>query len=322
MELIIDKKGLTILELIISVAIVAFLSLAMGTTMLDGLSGARKIQVFNQADEISNQIGYLLKDPIFCTGHFSKVQIPKNIPEKNVVKDIHFKELKSDGTLDNKTIIKVGDTFDNKLQVSSIRLSVDSMAANQRYLGSVNFGYKETGKNVVFERSVPVILSTDSNRNIVYCGRLQKKDYREEIIKEYTADCADYSARGWPSKEDCMKDGRWHIVFQQNAGQHLPRKYKDEFLNHIANGAEARVGIRDSDGVIIAYESCNHISTDSTNHPNMILCLTGARSGVNNWETHNSQKLRGGVVYFNDGSAHAPGWSAVRSMGLVWYVKY
>lgn len=59
--------------------------------------------------------------------------------------------------------------------------------------------------------------------------------------KEYSERCDNYSAIGFSSKDACLKDGRWHVVFETNAQGAVTYGSVDILEGHMLAGADFKV---------------------------------------------------------------------------------
>lgn len=86
----------------------------------------------------------------------------------------------------------------------------------------------------------------------------------------FSQDCSDWSTRGWNDKADCMQDGRWHKVFENNSSGTILFGSVNELRTAIqsAPAVQVKCGVQ-TEQCALAYES---ISV-----PGTFYCLTGLR---------------------------------------------
>ncbi len=54
-------------------------------------------------------------------------------------------------------------------------------------------------------------------------------------LKKYVSDCNQFAVNGWESKDECLKDGRWHLVQSTSGGANA------DLIAAIGSGAEIRI---------------------------------------------------------------------------------
>lgn len=57
----------------------------------------------------------------------------------------------------------------------------------------------------------------------------------------YSMKCDDYAAVGFASKDDCVKDGRWHVVYENDTASRAVYGSVDILHGHIIAGADVKV---------------------------------------------------------------------------------
>lgn len=94
----------------------------------------------------------------------------------------------------------------------------------------------------------------------------------------YSATCEDWAESGFPSKESCITDGRWHLVYQNDEKGETIGGSIHELKRHAANGAD----IRNADNTGVHY--CQTIGWPSDDEC-MVACFDGARVSGNVFAT-------------------------------------
>lgn len=90
----------------------------------------------------------------------------------------------------------------------------------------------------------------------------------------YSATCEDWAESGFPSKESCITDGRWHLVYQNDAdGNTIGGSIKD-LKRHAANGADVKNATADASPAG-GIHSCQTIGWSDENE-----CLVACFDGV------------------------------------------
>lgn len=314
-----SNAGFSLASVLVGVGIVSVVALGIAAAVTGGIDGMSHMRNVALAEDVSGLVSGMMGDPDYCALHFRGKKVGNTLP--SIVDDkVVFKDVSPTGTLGTNEIISAGKKYQNVLQVESISLSVDNSLGANRYLGSVKLNLKgNTGYNLYFNRSIPLQIATDSARNITACSRAS------EVVHGTTQgvwsdNCSDFAAKGWPSKEACMKDGRWHLVYSHSATGAATYGTLSSLIQLIEQGPEVKVAIPagawapNIDG---HYEHC--ISTIRLD--TKLACLTTAREAIPDW---NTPVIKGvpGVVYFSTGMLVYREPSDKVNVPLSWYVKF
>lgn len=151
---------------------------------------------------------------------------------------------------------------------------------------------------------------------------------------DYSEKCDDYAAKGWASKEDCLKDGNWHLVVVVPPGGTPTPDSVDDLTKYIEEGTDVKVIIPEqrlsANGSPLAIvtsgnEECQQVyRSQSGSRP--IYCLTTARfSGESVAEAS-----QGSARYGTDGSLFCNGLrspgrngcSGLDPLTYKWYIRY
>lgn len=134
----------------------------------------------------------------------------------------------------------------------------------------------------------------------------------------YSKDCNNWETLGWETKNTCIQDGRWHLVFKNNSSGSAIMGTVNDLELHIQSGASIKVIHQSANG------DCQQ-AYRSTLGSRPIYCLTSLRfSGeAPPFITNSSAR------YGTDGSAWCNAIGAPNSNGCTglfldydWYVRY
>ncbi|HEY1079863.1 MAG TPA: hypothetical protein VGE46_07190 [Bdellovibrio sp.] len=151
----------------------------------------------------------------------------------------------------------------------------------------------------------------------------------------YSMKCDDYSAAGFSSKDACLKDGRWHVVYENSNTGAATYGSVDILNGHMAAGADVKViavnqqlylngsplGINHN-----VNEKCQQVyRSNSGSRP--IYCLSPVRFGGEDPSTisHGSARYgTDGKVFCNafKTSSGASNGCTMDPVALKWLVKY
>ncbi|HEY1079864.1 MAG TPA: hypothetical protein VGE46_07195 [Bdellovibrio sp.] len=150
----------------------------------------------------------------------------------------------------------------------------------------------------------------------------------------YSETCDDYASAGWASKEDCLKDGEWHLVIEVPAGGGAPTIGSIEEINrHVQAGTDVKVIIPEqrlyaygspTNIIVAGNEECQQVYRGQQG-TGPIYCLTTMRlTGENSGEISH-----GSARYGTDGSMYCLGSSGSNGNGCTvdpvrykWYIRY
>ncbi len=156
---------------------------------------------------------------------------------------------------------------------------------------------------------------------------------RGDGTQGFSEKCDDYAAIGFASKDDCLKDGSWHLVVETPQGGGSPIVGSvDELQRHVDAGTDVKVIVPEQrlysggSALSITYsgnEECQQVyRSQSGNRP--IYCLTSARfTGENNGETSSGSARFGtdGSLYCNSMRTRGNGCT-VDPLTYKWYIRY
>ncbi len=63
----------------------------------------------------------------------------------------------------------------------------------------------------------------------------------EASNKTYSERCDNYSSLSYASKDECLKDGRWHVIYETNAGGSVAYGSVDIVESHMTAGADFKI---------------------------------------------------------------------------------
>lgn len=277
------------------------------------------------ADEAADFVAALLVSPNYCSINLKDLRVSPDIPS-NVAKNLTFKELTTNGTLAERTIIGVGSQFKNILKISSLDLNIDHQVGPQRYLASISIGI--TGANTGYfnhiERSISLFVTTNSAGLINGCSRLNYQTFSGKGSGEFSKTCDDFAAKGWPSKETCLRDGRWHLVYVNQAGS-SDSLYGSaiEFAQYVIEGADSHIIGLTPEGSMTGSHRCQGIEVRSAANRSSFACHEPYRIEMIDWERKpTSFKSLHGATWFNSGYTNKPGWGSPEPIGVEWYVRF
>lgn len=176
--------------------------------------------------------------------------------------------------------------------------------------------------------------ASDGNSNGSNDGESNSGDGSSNGGGSYSEKCDDYAAKGWSSKEECLKDGGWHLVVEVPAGGGTPTTGSvDDLYRHIEAGTDVKVIIPEqrlyANGsalniVMSGNEECQQVYR-SQKGSRPIYCLTSARFAG---ETLN-EVAHGSARYGTDGSIVCASTSRIGGNGCTvdplrykWYIRY
>jgi hypothetical protein len=314
-----SSAGFSLASVLVGVGVISVVALGIAATVTGGIDGMSHMRNVALAEDISGLVSGMLGDPDYCALHFKGKKISGALPSV-IDKDVVFKDVTPAGTLGSNEIIKAGKKYQNVLQVESITLSADNSLGANRYLGSVKFNLKgNTGYNLYFNRSIPLQIATDTSGNITACSRASEVVHGSQQ-GVWSDNCNDFAAKGWPSKDACLKDGRWHLAYSHNASGTPTLGNINTLIGYIEEGAEVKVRLPAggfAPGIDGFYESC--VST--IRNAGKLACLSSSRQAVPDWNTPVIKEV-GGVVYFSNGMLVYKEPSDMVRVPMQWYVKF
>lgn len=173
-----------------------------------------------------------------------------------------------------------------------------------------------TGYSLYFNRHVPIQIATDSSRKIIACSRVTDSP-QGTTIGVWSDTCSDFAAKGWASKDDCLKDGRWHHVYTNDKDGKGDSDDFQRIADYIHQGAIVRVGVPPQ----LGHDALSEICTSTARQYDKLVCLGAARGGVPDWMTP-KVSATGGVVFFSDGRLVYDYPSSFVRVDMKWYVKF
>ncbi len=316
-----NSRGFTLIQTMAAVGITSVVIAGVAAAVSSGIDSMSHSRNFYAAEDLAIQVSGMLGDPSYCATHFKGKELPSSIPgiiEPNVI----FKDISSTGALGPNEIIKAGKAYHTVLNVESVVLKVDSSLGANRYLGSVEFNVKgKSGININMVRTVPLHISTDTSGKIINCSRLSEPT-QGASQGIYSSTCVDFAAKGWPSKQACYEDGRWHLVYENSAsGGALFGKFED-LEKVIGEAVDVKVT---GPGVTATSrnEICQQVYRSS--YTTTIYCLSGVRFAGEAPPFIGASSARFGT----DGSIYCNGVDKPNvnscggiTVGTRWYIKY
>ncbi len=302
---------------LMAAGLASIIALGIATAVTSGVDGVSHMRNIALAEDVTGLVSGLMGDPDYCRVHFAGTLVGTALPA--VIKpSVVFKDINPGGTLGSTNIISPGMKYQNVLEVTSITLNIDNTLGAGRYLGSVRIALKgNTGYNLNFNRSIPLQIATDPGGKITACSRAS------EVVHGTTQGawsdtCTDFAAKGWPSKDACLKDGRWHLVFQNTSTGAITRGSLSEMEGFSSQGAIFRIQAPPgSYGFGANHELCQSFAV----HGSDMVCIGGARTGVPDW----TQKTIGSVsaaVWFSNGKLVIEAPNTHVYVGMDWYAKF
>lgn len=266
-----DSKGFTLIQAVVSIGIGSIVALGVAAAVANGMDGISQAKSFSMAEDLTVQISGMMGDPNYCGLHFRGATITGGLPQK-IAGSVVLRNVNANGTLGAESIVQGGKAYQNSLNVESIELFASHMLGANRYLGYLALTARaKSGNGIVFNRQVPIHFATDISGKIVSCSRMSEPT-QGTVQGIYSRSCLDFASTGWPSKQACMQDGRWHVVYSNGAGGGTAFGALAELENAIGEGAEIKVlynGKKNSEVCQSVYRS------DVGARP--IYCLSGTR---------------------------------------------
>lgn len=133
----------------------------------------------------------------------------------------------------------------------------------------------------------------------------------------YSKDCVNWAAMGWQSQSECLKDGRWHLVFANNSSGNPILGTVADLKIHVLDGAEVK--ITSVNPFILFGEICISAAIVVTS-PGVIECLGAVRFSGTGGAGSVRVKTNGAVYCADLASPGADGCGV--TVAVDWYVKY
>lgn len=319
MKLLKSNSGFSLASILVGVGIISIVALGIAAAVTGGIDGMSHMRNVALAEDVSGLVSGMMGDPDYCALHFRNKTVGNTLPaviDNNVV----FRDVTPAGTLGPNEIIRAGKKYQNVLNVESITLNIDNSLGANRYLGSVKMTLKgNTGYNLYFNRSIPLQIATDAARNITACSRASEVVHGT-TVGVWSDNCNDFAAKGWPSKDACMKDGRWHLAYSHTASGAPTLGTLNGLIALIEQGPEVKVRLPAggfAPGIDGFYESC--VST--IRNAGKLACLSNSRQGIPDWNTPVMKGISG-VVYFSTGQLVYREPSDSVQVPMQWWVKF
>lgn len=243
--MITNRSGLSLIEIVVTLGLISVVGLILGNIATMSGKITKRIQVMEETSEFDKYAGLLLKDNNICTANFLGTAI---VPTLNVKQSIalNLREVNDDQTL-GATIFATGSAITPKLTLQSAQYMLKKSIGGKRYLGEMAFSIKSTDSVIgggEFIRSAPFFVKLDSTNKVLGCGEgvLTDINFAIDARPAYAFDCNAYAAANWSSKDDCLHDGRWHVV------QNAPGPGMADLLTAINQGAEVAITITNAGG--------------------------------------------------------------------------
>lgn len=266
-----NSKGFSLMQAMVSVGIGSLVTLGIAAAVANGMEGLSHSKNANIAEDLTVQISGMMGDPNYCSAHFGGIVISGGLPKK-IADNVVLKNIEANGSLGSESIVQVGRAYQNSLTVESLSLNVSHMLGANRYLGYLALSAKsKSGTGIVFNRQVPIHISTDTAGRLVSCSRMSEPT-QGTSQGVYSRTCLDFAAKGWPSKEACLQDGRWHLVYGNGAGGGTNFGRIKDLEDAIEEGAEIKALYNNKKN----SEICQSVyRSDIGSRP--IYCLGGVR---------------------------------------------
>lgn len=277
------------------------------------------------ADEAADFIAALLVSPKYCSVHLQGIAVPGTVPAK-AANNLSFKEIMPDGSLGTRNILSVGSKFQNVLEISSLDLNIDHQVGRQRYLASLNVTVagSRMGYFNRMDRSVALFVTTDEAGNVNGCSRLNYQTFSGKGKGEFSKTCDDFAAKGWPSKETCLRDGRWHLVYTSRVGGGTPLYGSAvEFAQYVIEGADSHIIAFKTPNNMLGSYRCQGIEVRSAANMDSFACHEPYRIEMKDWDKLPTSFMSlHGASWFNKGYTNKPGVSLPEPIGAEWYVRF
>jgi type II secretory pathway pseudopilin PulG len=276
-----DRNGFSLVESIISIGIASLVSLSITYAVVSSLDGLSHQRNFNLTEETVSIISGMMGDPNYCTLHFNGKVISPTLPA-TVVNDIELFDMASDSTIGSSQLFAVGRTIQNTLAITDFKMIMENSIGPNRYIGYLSITFKaNTGYNAYFTRKIALNVSTDSSSKIASCSRsLQPSIGPSQGV--FSENCTDFAAKGWASKDQCLQDGRWHIVYSNDASGNSSFGSTNDIDANVQKGASLKVSIKPGfAGWDASYYSCIEYGryTGANNPTHAGLCIIGPSTG-------------------------------------------
>lgn len=112
-------------------------------------------------------------------------------------------------------------------------------------------------------------------QNLIVCLKLQGSEtpiwQAATSSRRYSLTCEDWSASGFASKDTCIMDGRWHLVYQNDASG----KAAGGSLEDLKRYAEMGADIKNADTGGVHF--CQTAGWQTEGDNGLFVCLDGAR---------------------------------------------
>lgn len=312
------SAGFALIQILVASVIIAVVALGVATTLFSGFRGVANNRNVNAADDIADRFTALLESESFCSAQFKGIAVPASLPA--IVKsNFNLKKLSASGDLTSDAIFEENQYAQGLVKISKTELSIDYFIGVNKYVGSLIITMNaDTGKLTTLSRAINLILRTDGSGNIKTCSRVNAHSVDSFEPGDFSVTCYDFLAKGWSSRDDCLKDGRWHLVYSiDNNGDTLIGS-SGEFLSYIRAGAVAKVGVKEDS--VDKYELCQVINRNLSKQDELS-CITSTRTNENKW-IGSTRRVRGidGVVYMNDGNSYTR--TETKKNATNWYIKF
>ncbi len=138
---------------------------------------------------------------------------------------------------------------------------------------------------------------------------------------EYSETCNDYAALKFSSKAACLKDGRWHLVYENSSSGSVVSGSISDLNSHVIAGAEFKVVIPNFMSRSLT-EKCQQVYRSQSNS-NIFYCLSPMRfTGETTGISHGSARYGSdGSLYCNGVSGGGNGCGSL-TLGAKWYIRY
>lgn len=316
-----NNRGLSILEVLLSIGISSMIALGTTYAVVTSMNGMSHVKNMNLAEDSIQLVSGMLTDPNYCSLHFNGLTVP-TVMDSVIQSGVVFKDMNSPTSLGTTEIFKEGQKYQSTLEISSIKLYVETKVGTNRFIGAVRVTYKgASGMVSHFSRSTSLFIDTDAASKIVGCSR----NFASSLpsIGLYSKDCTDYATKGWGSKDQCLQDGKWHLVYSSTAAGVASFGVLNDLVTHVDAGASVKVMHPPGTlGLRAVGDTC--AATTYVISDGIFLCIPSFRFGVPSFPAKTGEPQTG--LYYSDGVIVLMNNSTTEAFRfnapMDWFIKY
>ncbi len=151
------------------------------------------------------------------------------------------------------------------------------------------------------------------------------------INKSFSVTCEDWESAGWESKDACIMDGRWHLVYSNDARGNTTFGSLREFKKYSDQGADVNNSDYNGDS--------QHICQTVVWKNGMVLCLDGFRVQGEPWRNDiqandktnglgagvrrsDGARISSNIIPKDDGSLDLHVFPTYAGVAFNWFVKF